>query len=118
MSWGCTRCLRPNSQCHLSSCGSETIVVRSISASSCSATPELDPAQDQVAYLEHRLNGEGTTGEPLSWEPLKVDGDARVAFFLYYLDTGKALDTPVGPILLPPETERPDRLAFIAYSEP
>ena len=73
----------------------------------------------QVPWDEHILNSEGTSGELAPFPgPLKVHGSQRVAFFLHYLDGSLPLITPDGPVMLPEESARPTRLAFIQYQAP
>ena len=44
--------------------------------------------------------------------------EVRLAFFLHYVDLSRPLGSPYGPVMLPPPTPRPRRLAFITYREP
>jgi len=71
----------------------------------------------QAPWDEHVLSADGTSGELLSG-PLVVTGDARFCFFYFYLDPEQPFRTPVGPVLLPPSTERPARLDFVRFEEP
>jgi hypothetical protein len=45
-------------------------------------------------------------------------GDIRIIFFFHYLDFSKALITPFGPVNLPEERPRPERLSQINYESP
>jgi hypothetical protein len=74
----------------------------------------------QVPYDERVLSLDGTTAldDPFP-EPITADGtDVRLAFFFHYLDLRKPLLTPIGPLTLPAETKRPNRLKFIKYEPP
>jgi len=42
----------------------------------------------------------------------------RVVFFFHYLDHGRPLLSPAGPLSLPEPTVRPQRLAFVHYESP
>ena len=44
-------------------------------------------------------------------------GELHACFFLY-VEGGEPLQTPVGPIALPPVSDRPARLAFVQFEEP
>ncbi len=65
----------------------------------------LAPENRQVPYDETAL-------------PAGPDGSLRVAFFLHFLDLTRPLDTPFGPVALPPETPIPLELEFIRYEPP
>ena len=78
----------------------------------------LGAARDQVAYKEYLLNDDGTSGAEPRLEPWRVEGNARVAFFLHYLDVTKPINTPLGTVLLPTPKRRPPRLKFIKYMRP
>ena len=80
--------------------------------------PELEPADEQVAYDEHLLTDDGTSGRRILFDPYEVSDHARFAFFLHYLDASRPIKTPFGPVSLPPPTRRPERLAFIRYCQP
>ena len=80
--------------------------------------PRLGPSRTQVLWLEHELNEQGTSGRELSLEALPVSGRTRLAFFLHYPQYGQSLQTPFGPVALPPPTARPKRLRFMKYYVP
>jgi hypothetical protein len=80
--------------------------------------PELEPADEQVAYFEHLLDADGVTGAWPVAGRVEIDRDLRVAFFIHYLDTMRPLETPFGPTLLPEPTDRPARLDFVEYCLP
>jgi hypothetical protein len=44
--------------------------------------------------------------------------DELHACFFLYVDSDEQLQTPTGPIALPPATDRPSRLGFIQFEEP
>lgn len=50
--------------------------------------------------------------------PPLPDGRVRAAFFFYYLDLSRPLETPDGPCVLPSPTPVPEDLAHIEYEEP
>jgi hypothetical protein len=83
------------------------------------AQPRADGRSDleQVPYLEHLLDEEGASGIELEG-PLVVEGRARIAFFVHYLEENWQLRSPVGMLELPTPTPPPERLKFIAYFEP
>ncbi len=68
----------------------------------------------QVPYEDHLLSADGTSGK-YAPSPLRVRGEARVAFFFHFLDLAAPLLTPSGPITLPAASPRPDRLNFMQY---
>ena len=45
-------------------------------------------------------------------------GKNRYAFFFHYLDTAKPLLSPVGPLVLPPDSPVPEHLQDIEYEQP
>lgn len=76
----------------------------------------------QVPYDEKLLNKDGTkvlveVGDGIEDEQL-WKGDVRAAFFLHYLDVGRPLETPLGPVSMPTPEPRPKRLSFIEYEPP
>ena len=78
----------------------------------------LRPADVQVAYLEHRLSEDGTSGQDVSLETVTVSSDARFAFFIHFMQLDQPLQTPFGLVQLPQPKPRPARLAFVEYEEP
>lgn len=80
--------------------------------------PEIGVSHNQVAYDEHLLNDEGTSGAALSLDPCSVQGEARVTFFLHFVDCSRPMKTPFGLVPLPQPADLPARLAFIRYSPP
>jgi hypothetical protein len=61
-------------------------------------------------------------GEPRSeWQAVYDEqeiGENRFVFFFHYLDTMRPLDSPAGPLALPPESPVPDHLRSIKYEAP
>lgn len=45
-------------------------------------------------------------------------GSVRLAFFFHYLDLKHDLQSPVGPLVLPALSARPERLAQLRYEAP
>ena len=82
------------------------------------STTKSQPGLEQVAYLEHMLSDDGASGTSLPMDPQHFEGDARVAFFMHFLDTTRPLSTPLGPVSLPKPTPIPARLSFMKYIEP
>jgi len=83
--------------------------------------PDSDrpPPEWQVPYDVHRLSEDGSSGEPLEeMGAIEVSGHCRLAFFFHFLIPGRLLETPWGPIAMPPPSPRPARLGFIAYEDP
>jgi len=80
--------------------------------------PRMDGKSDfeQAPYMEHLLDASGESGEPTSYD-IEVQGQARIAFFMHYLEENWRLRSPVGEIELPPATPLPLRLTFIEYYE-
>ena len=76
-----------------------------------------DRGLDSVAYLEHVLSSDGSSGRELLLEPQQLAGDTRFAFFMHRLDQSLPLLTPFGPVRVPGTTARPDRLKFMRYCE-
>ncbi len=66
--------------------------------------PDQPEANWQVAWDEQQVGDEAAT--------------SRWAFFFHYLDFGRPLLTPLGPITLPEPTPVPDHLKAIEYYEP
>ena len=81
--------------------------------------PGVKKSSWQVAYDEYLLNRSGTDGLSI-FEPqgIRIEMDLRMTFFLHYLDLRLPISTPVGPMQLPSETPRPERLQFIKYAPP
>jgi hypothetical protein len=70
----------------------------------------------QAPWLPYVLNTDGTAGEEIiNYDPIKVDGTIRIAFFLHFLNTSAPLETPFGSVPLPLESAQPTRLEFIKY---
>ncbi len=70
----------------------------------------------QVPWLPYMLDSTGISGDEISqFDPIGVQGNLRFAFFLHYLNTTTPLQTQFGPIPLPKETAKPERLNFIEY---
>jgi len=81
--------------------------------------PALSSDNWQVPWGEYVLSSDGTSGVPAPFPgPLEITGQARVAFFLHYLDPALPLLTPAGPVPLPSPTPRPARLEFVPYEPP
>ena len=76
----------------------------------------------QVPYDEKILNNDGTSikSDPFYKEDSEGDwlGDVRVIFFFHYLNLESAMKTPFGDVVLPPESDKPDRLDFAEYDAP
>ncbi len=76
----------------------------------------------QVPYDEKILDDDGTQVVADGWDerdnPDAWAGRKRLAFFFHYLDLGRPLLTPYGPVDLPAPQARPDRLAILEYEEP
>jgi len=71
---------------------------------------------NQVPWLPHKLSTDGLSGEELSEiEPVEVESNCRLAFFLHFLNTSMPLETQFGPTPLPVETMLPNRLSFIKF---
>lgn len=77
-----------------------------------------DPDDDPVAYCEYELAEDGKSGRPLDMGPHRIAGDLRVALFMHGVDETLPLQTPFGPVALPPMIFRPRRLDFIEYVAP
>jgi hypothetical protein len=73
----------------------------------------------QVAYDEHFLNGDGTKviGTFIDHSNL-VAAEARIAFFMYFVDVSKPLISQYGEIFLSAPIQIPERLAKIIDFEP
>ena len=75
----------------------------------------------QVPYMEHILNQDGTeilaNDLEIMAKPELLQGNLRLVFFFHYLDLQKPLISPWGKIILPDETEKPERIK-IQYEEP
>lgn len=63
--------------------------------------------------------------DPLNWQVpwderliAKTSDGARWVFFFHRLDFAKPLNTPFGPIPVPPATKMPEELAQIRYETP
>jgi hypothetical protein len=72
----------------------------------------------QVAYDEYRLVPDGSSGEPFGFAPVELRGPVRLAFYFHYLSPNEPLQTPAGPVALPPVTPMPLRLGFMKYDPP
>jgi hypothetical protein len=72
----------------------------------------------QAPYDEHQLSRDGDSAAALDGGFVDVRGMCRLAFFFHYLDWGKLLETPAGPVPLPMPSPRPTRLQFITYEPP
>jgi hypothetical protein len=79
--------------------------------------PRLKNQNEQTVWLEHLLNADGTSGAETSGE-FEIDGEARIAFFMHYLEKNWRLAYPNGIVQLPKPVPMPERLKFIEYSEP
>ncbi len=83
-----------------------------------------------VGGVTQERPGEPRDSWQVPWDERVLDADGeselrghvqppcRVAFFFHYLDRERPLRTPFGPLRLPMETERPERLAFMEYEAP
>jgi hypothetical protein len=73
----------------------------------------------QVAWDERILNSAGTKdiGGKFPTEIL-VNGEARIVFYMHYLDFNMPLKTPIGRLKLPDASLYPKRLAFLRYDPP
>ena len=81
--------------------------------------PGRDRSDWQVAYDEWALNAEGTAGTLAPFpDPIRSEGDLRLAFFFHYLDGSRPLLSAWAPVALPPPSTRPERLAFVRYEPP
>lgn len=76
----------------------------------------------QVPWMEQILNAEGTeviVNSKEAWrKPDLFCGDVRFVFFFHYLDLRRPLRTPFGELVLPSESQLPERLSIIQYEEP
>lgn len=73
----------------------------------------------QVPYDEYILNEKGTAGKLNDdMKSIRVNGSVRVVFFFHDLDIHRELITPFGNLVLPVESEKPERLNFITYEAP
>jgi hypothetical protein len=73
----------------------------------------------QVPWDEQFLEvGGGMPLEPADWRARAPTGVFRVVFFFHYLDPGRPLLSPAGPLSLPRATPLPPRLAFLKYDSP
>ena len=72
----------------------------------------------QVAYDPYQLTLDGASGVELDAFALDVRGESRLAFFFYYLNLARPLQSPLGSMQLPAPTGRPARLRFIRYEPP
>lgn len=73
----------------------------------------------QVPYDEQVLNSEGTMIlNPNYPDEIPEADNFRVAFYFHYLDLTKPLKTPIGDLILPAVTEKPDRLNILKYDSP
>jgi hypothetical protein len=74
----------------------------------------------QVAYDERLLDSEGRSLQADLFVTRIDDwpSEARVAFFFHDLDVGRPLSTPFGEVTLPSPSDRPTRLAVVAYEAP
>lgn len=79
-----------------------------------------DRSDWQVAYDERLLDSEGRSVQADLFLTRIDDwpGDARVAFFFHELDIARPLSTPFGDVSLPLPSNRPERLAMLAYEAP
>jgi len=79
---------------------------------------DYDRSHWQVPYWEHVLSADGNSGQLAALlEPLQVNGTMRLAFFFHHLQH-RPLVSQFGLLSLPPESNRPSRLAFIEYEPP
>jgi hypothetical protein len=76
----------------------------------------------QVPYDEKILNADGTSikSDPFFNQDTEDDwlGDVRIIFFFHYLNPESLMKTPFGDVVLPPESDKPDRLDFVKYEAP
>lgn len=84
--------------------------------------PGRPPEDWQVPWDEKILDASGERvvadgGEAWDSRELWI-GDIRVAFFFHYLDAGKPLLCPLGPLQVPTPRPLPDRLRVIQYRAP
>jgi hypothetical protein len=79
---------------------------------------DQNPSMQQVPYLEHQLNRDGSVKCELYPGPLRLSGHIRIAFFFHELDLNAPLHTPFGKLILRAPSELPERLSSIKYFEP
>lgn len=72
----------------------------------------------QVPYYEHLLNADGSVAKELALEPVQVNGEVRLAFFIHFLRPGIPLSSPFGKLSIPPVSDMPARLRVIEYMPP
>jgi hypothetical protein len=73
----------------------------------------------QVPWDEHFLTLDGKSVLSPSYpEDPPENPEVRVAFFFHFLNVAQPLLTPMGPVAMPPATERPPRLRFMKYEKP
>jgi hypothetical protein len=74
----------------------------------------------QVPHQSTRLSADGTRWledlpTALRLDPELLHEELRFAFFMHFLDPDRPLDTPFGPVALPPVTPLPVRLRSFHY---
>lgn len=77
---------------------------------------------EQAPFCEHYLSLDGNEilgNSGYGWDHPEIwSGDLRVAFLMHFLEPDGKINTPCGPMTIPPASVRPKRLASLKYVSP